>query len=224
MAAGLLIAFLFGALHALSPGHGKAMVAAYLVGSRGTARHAVFLGLVVTVSHTAGVFLLGLVTLFASRHVVPDRLYPVLNIGSGLAVCAVGARLLYNRACHFRDEHSHLHPHPLEHSHSHIPKGPVTAGALLALGVSGGMVPCPSALVVLLSAVALHRIAYGLALIAAFSLGLASVLVAVGLAVVSARGWISRLPASGPVLERLPVASAALITLIGIGLILRAVT
>ncbi len=292
---GLLVAFVFGAFHALAPGHGKTMVAAYLVGSRGTPKHAVLLGIIVTVTHTFGVFVLGLVTLFASQYIVPEKLYPVLSVFSGLAVFGVGVWLLTSRLRGAADGHSHshapghdhshegpdeihlhltdadteheyAHAHGLAHSHAHdhthahdhshthdhdhshghgehlhehgghshghgpgqhthdVPEGPVTFKMLLALGVSGGIVPCPSALVVLLSAIALHRVAYGLVLISAFSLGLASVLVGIGLLVVSARRLADRIPASGVLLQRLPIASAAAITLIGIMLVIRALT
>jgi ABC-type nickel/cobalt efflux system permease component RcnA len=225
---GLLIALAFGALHALSPGHGKAMVAAYLAGSRGTARHAAFLGLVVTITHTLGVFILGLVALFASHYVVPEKLYPILSGVSGAAVCGVGVWLLYRRIRRIlrnrrRQQLAQSAPHaPPRPHHHHLPEGPVTARTLLALGISGGLVPCPSALVVLLAAVALHRIAYGMLLIAAFSAGLASVLVAIGLLVVYARGWLDRLPHGGTLLRRLPLASSLAITLIGVVLVLRA--
>jgi ABC-type nickel/cobalt efflux system permease component RcnA len=127
-------------------------------------------------------------------------------------------------------DHSHTHDgdgghsHGFGHHHHHVPEGPITARSLLALGISGGIVPCPSALVVLLSAVALHRIAYGMALITAFSVGLASVLIIIGLMVVSTRHWFERFPAGEGLLRRLPVASAAAITLIGIMLVIRAVT
>jgi ABC-type nickel/cobalt efflux system permease component RcnA len=246
------MAFIFGAFHALSPGHGKTMVAAYLVGSRGTAKHAALLGLVVTATHTLGVFALGLVTLFASQYIVPERLYPILSVISGLAVLGVGLWLLYSRirgvsdSHHHHhehdghdhdhsheqhhhdlehDHHSHEHEHDHEHSHGHhhhhIPEGPITVRALVALGVSGGIVPCPSALVVLLSAVALHRIAYGMALITAFSFGLASVLIVIGIAVVAAKQWINRLTFAGPIMQRLPILSATAITLIGIALVAR---
>lgn len=252
MLAGLLIAFVFGAFHALSPGHGKTMVAAYLVGARGTTRHAITLGLIVTITHTLGVFALGLITLFASRYVVPEKLYPVLSALSGLAVFGVGVWLLVSRlrglptGHHHAHDHAHdhdrangpdeIHLHAEDHSHDHvhghgpgqhshdIPDGPITLRSLLALGVSGGIVPCPSALVVLLSAVALHRIAYGMVLITAFSIGLASVLIVIGLMVVSTRHWIERFPIGEGLLRRLPVVSAAAITLIGIMLIIRAVT
>ena len=263
MLLGLLIAFVFGSFHALSPGHGKTMVAAYLVGSRGTARHAVSLGVIVTVTHTLGVFALGLITLFASKYVVPEKLYPVLSVISGLAVFGVGVWLLTSRLRGVADDHGHshdhehthdhahgpdeIHLHPADHDydydhshthdadeghsqgfghhhHHHVPEGPITARSLLALGISGGIVPCPSALVVLLSAVALHRIAYGMALITAFSVGLASVLIIIGMMVVSTRHWFERFPFGEGLLRRLPVASAAAITLIGILLVIRAVT
>ncbi len=266
MLAGLLIAFVFGSFHALSPGHGKTMVAAYLVGSRGTVNHAVALGVIVTITHTLGVFTLGLVTLFASKYVVPEKLYPILSVVSGLAVFGVGIWLLTSRLRgvsnarnvsddhghshdpadgsdkvhpHLSDEkyvlahaqehphsqdHNHGHSHGTGHHHHHIPEGPITAKSLLALGISGGIVPCPSALVVLLSAVALHRIGYGMVLITAFSVGLASVLIVIGMMVVSTRHWFERFPAGEGLLRRLPIASAAAITLIGIMLVIRAVT
>jgi ABC-type nickel/cobalt efflux system permease component RcnA len=245
MLAGLGIAFMFGAFHALSPGHGKAMVAAYLVGARGTLKHAAVLGLVVTFTHTMGVFALGLVTLFASRYIVPERLYSILSVVSGLMVVGVGGWLLYARwrglevghhhrhqyhdhhhdhdhHHHDHDHHDHDHDHHDHHHHHHLPEGPITARGLIALGVSGGIVPCPSALVVLLSAIALNRIGYGMALISAFSAGLAAVLVGIGILVVSAQGLLSRLPSGGGWMRKLPVASALVITMIGMLLVARA--
>lgn len=219
--AGLAVAFTFGALHALSPGHGKAMVAAYLAGTRGTAWHAVLLGLVVTATHTVGVFALGLVALTLSRYVLPEQLYPWLGAASGLAVFGVGVWLLYYRVRRLiygprRTAAGGSHGH-----HHDIPDGPLTVRGLIALGVSGGLVPCPSALVVLLAAVALNRVAYGLLLITAFSAGLAAVLVAIGLLVVWAGRWIDRVPASRGLLRGLSFASSVVITLIGAGLVAR---
>ena len=196
---GLLIAFLlvaafgWGALHALSPGHGKAMVAGYLVGSRGTPRHALILGFTVTATHTAAVFALGLVTLAASEYVLPEDIYPWLGVLSGLLVVCVGISVMRSRFRRWRalraqgaeegEQHDnrHDHHHHRPHSHHH---GPPTMRGLLGLGVSGGIVPCPSALVVLIAAISQHRIGFGMLLIVAFSLGLAATLVAVGLAVV----------------------------------------
>jgi ABC-type nickel/cobalt efflux system permease component RcnA len=312
----LLIALALGAMHALSPGHGKTIVGAYLIGSRGTPRHALFLGVTVTVTHTLGVFVLGFATLAASRFIVPERLFPILSLISGLLVLGMGIILLAQRwrtaqrhnhygpshdpAHHTHGHHSHehhehhehaehthshhthelhshehhelrehaghAHPHhthdhhghgsdePAHHSHeapahvhqdhahprdhgdaqaasaalthshggsvhSHLPPGTlndtVSWRSLLALGVSGGLVPCPSAMVLLLAAVALNKTAYGLLLVVAFSVGLATTLTVVGLAFLYARNRFRRPAASSRWPQLLPVASAAAITLIG---------
>ena len=228
--AGLLLAAILGGFHALSPGHGKTVVAAYLVGSRGTAKHAAFLGLTVTVTHTAGVFALGIVTLFAAQYVVPERLYPVLSFVSGAIVVAIGLSLLVRRigAAYGYVEHGHEHTadggHVHSHggaAHTHLPPGAdderVTWRRLLALGISGGLLPCPSALVVLLSAIHLRRVGYGLLLVVAFSVGLAGVLTGVGLLFVYARRWMERPLASGGLwLRVLPALSAFVITCAGL--------
>ena len=110
----LLIAFGWGALHALSPGHGKAMVAAYLIGTRGTARHALGLGAIVTFTHTIGVFTLGFVTLALSQYILPEQLYPWLNLVSGLLVVTVGLGVLRSRGSAPRGRtkaHDHSHDH-----------------------------------------------------------------------------------------------------------------
>ncbi|HEY3137618.1 MAG TPA: sulfite exporter TauE/SafE family protein [Blastocatellia bacterium] len=227
---GLLIAASLGALHALSPGHGKTIVGAYLVGSKGTARHAAFLGMTVTITHTFGVFALGLVTLFASQYVVPERLFPILSLISGGIVLVIGLSLFIRRLRsalkHSRGhEHSHDHPHhDHNHSHdgethSHLPpeadEPRISLRSLLALGISGGLLPCPSALVVLLSAISLHRVGYGLILVIAFSLGLATTLTAVGLAFVYAGRLIKRPVASSRLVRVLPVVSALVIACAG---------
>jgi hypothetical protein len=180
----LLVAFGLGTIHALSPGHGKTVVAAYLVGSRGTARHALLLGATVTVSHTIGVFLLGLATLYLSKFFVPERLYPWLGFFSGLSIFMIGLILLRQRWQSTRDGmpfHDHDHPHgghdDPDHSHHHHHHGDGSLRGIVGLGITGGIVPCPSALVVLLSAIAFHQIAFGLLLIVAFSAGIAATLV-----------------------------------------------
>ena len=233
-----LVAATLGAFHALEPGHGKTVVAAYLVGSRGTARHAMLLGLIVTASHTAGVFLLGSVTLYASRYVVPDRLYPWLGALSGLIIAALGFYLFLARyaAPSHTHEHGHVHGHPhshdVAHPHTHhdhhhhghrhhhdhsAASGAVPFRQLLALGVTGGIVPCPAALVVLLSAIALRRVGFGLFLIVAFSVGLAAVLIAIGLLMVHARRLMARVEGTGPMITRwLPLTSSAAITVLGV--------
>ncbi len=244
---GLLVAAALGALHAFSPGHGKTVVGAYLVGSRGTAKHAAFLGLTVTITHTLGVFALGLVTLFASQYIVPETLFPILSFVSGAIVVTIGLSLFvhrlrgaFNHPAHADAAHDHTFDHvheqagahsaqagaPHTHSHggsvhTHMPPGadggPVTWRSLLALGISGGLLPCPSALVVLLSAISLHRVGYGMFLVVAFSVGLAATLTAIGLAFVYAGRWMKR-PAGalGDRLVRvLPVASALVIACVG---------
>jgi ABC-type nickel/cobalt efflux system permease component RcnA len=201
----LLAAFGWGALHALSPGHGKAMVAAYLVGTRGTPRHAVALGATVTITHTIGVFALGLVTLALSAYVLPEQLYPWLNLVSALLVLGVGAAVLRSRRRAARAHH-----HPDHHHHDH--HEPLTRKSILAMGASAGLIPCPSALVVLLGAIAQHQVALGLVLITAFSLGLAATLTGLGILVVRA----ARVPLSPRAATVIPALSAALIVVVGI--------
>jgi ABC-type nickel/cobalt efflux system permease component RcnA len=241
----LITALGVGAAHALEPGHGKAVVAAYLVGSRGTAWHAVFLGLVVTAAHTAGVFLLGLVTLYASRFMVPERLYPWLGAASGLTIAGLGAWLFLKRYAgreaqgHHHthcDDHRHAHEHHHDDhrtgqdghhdhhdQHDHHHHAATSLRQLFALGITGGVVPCPAALVVLLSAIALRRTGFGLLLIVAFSLGLASVLIAIGLLMVYARRFMARVHGDGPMVRRwLPLTSAAIITVLGVTIAIQA--
>ncbi len=205
----LLAALGFGALHALGPGHGKSVVAAYLVGSRGTARHALALGLTVTATHTSTVYLLGFVTLALSQYIVPEQLYLYLGVASGAMVVAMGIALFVGRLRGLRRggspgghrhglfgrAHSH-EPHPHEHGHAAPADGPAVAveptprvgwRGLLTLGVAGGLLPCPSAIVVMLAAISLGQVVFGMLLIVAFSLGLAGVLMAIGLALVWGR-------------------------------------
>jgi ABC-type nickel/cobalt efflux system permease component RcnA len=232
---GLAAAFGLGAMHALSPGHGKTIVAAYLVGTRGNFKHAIFLGGMVTFTHTITVFFLGLTTLFLSQYVLPEKIFPVLGAISGLSIVWIGGMLLYKRARrlrgdshdhhhhHYRDglDHDHGHDHDHDHGphgHTHVPEGEVTMGSLIALGASGGLVPCPSALVLLLSAIALGRIALGLLLLIAFSAGLAIVLMSIGVMVLYAKHLLpdSQEAAAHPAFRILPVVSAALIVCIGL--------
>jgi ABC-type nickel/cobalt efflux system permease component RcnA len=227
----LITAFGWGALHALSPGHGKAMVAAYLVGTRGTPRHAVLLGATVTVTHTIGVFALGAVALLLSNYILPEDLYPWLNLVSGLLVVGVGAAVLRSRVRrsrahghghHHHHDHDHDHSHG-GHSHTHAPPERLSMRGLLALGASAGLIPCPSALVVLLGAIAQGQVALGMLLIVAFSLGLAATLVGLGLAVVLATKAMTRLPVPGRLTAALPTVSALAIVVVGCVLTLHAV-
>lgn len=238
---------LLGAFHALTPGHGKALLASYLVGANSTPRQAVVLGAVITVTHTASVIALGTAVLFAGQFVVPEVLVPTLEIGAGAVVLVLGARLLLRRWRH-RDNPGHDHGHGHEHGHHHHRHGPgeqhhhqhepgvtlvapapeevsptppampSTFRGLAAMGVSGGIIPCPEALSVLLLAIGLNRTALGLAMIVAFSVGLAGVLVGLGLILVSARTRLERFrrPGHSPMVHWLPVLSAAVVTVLGL--------
>jgi nickel/cobalt exporter len=215
--ASLGAALFWGAAHALSPGHGKTIVTAYLVGQRGTARHAALLGLIVTLTHTIGVFTLGLVTLLLSRFIVPDDLYPWLNLVTGLLVVGIGASVLRVRWKH-RRAHAHGHDHQHNHHHDHD----LSPRSLIAVGVSGGLLPCPSALVVLLGAISLHRIGFGMLLVVAFSAGLALTITGIGLLAVLARSAFRRLSFEGRLVSLLPAVSALVILAAGVAMTLHA--
>ena len=232
-----IIAIGLGALHALEPGHGKTIVAAYLVGSRGTARHAFLLGIIVTASHTVGVFALGAITLYASRYIVPEQLYPWLGALSGITISGLGCYMLLRRLTGSATDHfhapgaAHAHwmfwkrPPETETERNPNPAQTVSLTQLLTLGITGGIIPCPAALIVLLSAFALHRIGLGFFLIVAFSVGLAAVLIGFGMLMVYARRFMTHLQIDGPLTRRwLPVASSAFITVLGLTLAFQALS
>jgi nickel/cobalt transporter (NicO) family protein len=280
----LLAALLWGALHAFTPGHGKTVVAAYLIGDRGTAWHAAFLGLTVTLTHTLGVFALGGVAIYLSRYILPEALFPWLSVVSGLLVIVIGLSLLVSRSrelfgtgsgkarhtksrradgphthshegqdhsyayarvahshSHGGHEHSHEHAHYAHshgghehthshggHTHSHLPPGADGSKAgirsLVALGVSGGLVPCPAALVLLLSAISLGRLGFGMVLVIVFSMGLAVVLTGIGLLMVYARRSFEKYSFEARIPRFLPVASAAVISFLGLVIVLGAIS
>jgi ABC-type nickel/cobalt efflux system permease component RcnA len=283
-----IIAALLGGFHALEPGHGKTLVAAYLVGSHGKARHAILLGGIVTASHTISVYALGIVTLYASQWIMPEQLYPWLGMASGLLVAGIGLTLFVH---HYRTKDSQPHFHHVHdaHSYRHLPADvhghhlhgdhgssatlthrhtwwggwaghvhsaeddsyagsrnhqaaqhdneedaaererqsaedpkPLSFPSLIGLGVTGGIVPCPAALVVLLGALAFHRVAFGIFLIVAFSVGLAAALISFGLAMVYAGRFFNRLGSQSSLTRHwLPLASSAIITTVGVTLILQ---
>jgi nickel/cobalt transporter (NicO) family protein len=216
--ASLAAAFFWGMAHALSPGHGKTIVAAYLVGRRGTPWHAAALGGIVTATHTIGVFALGLITLALSQFIVPETLYPWLNLLSGVMVVAIGLTVFRSRLRH-RSVHAHGHDDHHHHDHEHEQLG---RGSLLAVGVSGGLLPCPSALVVLLAAISLHRVAFGMILIVAFSAGLALSITGIGLVAVLAKQVFRRASFDGRLIRLLPAASALVILVAGLAMTARA--
>ena len=213
--ASLAAAFFWGMAHALSPGHGKTIVAAYLVGQRGTPWHAAALGAIVTATHTIGVFALGLVTLALSAFIVPEQLYPWLNLVSGVLVVAIGATVFRSRFRHRGHTHGHTHHHHHEH------EAP-SRRSLVAVGVTGGLLPCPSALVVLLAAISLHRVAFGMLLIVAFSAGLALSITGIGLVAVFAKQIFKRASFEGRLVRLLPAASALVILAAGLAMTVRA--
>ena len=225
----IVIAIALGAIHALSPGHGKALVAAYLVGTRSRAKDALLLGGIVTVTHTAGVFILGLVALAASNWLLPERLLPWLSVVSGLIVLGVGAFMLIGRLkqrLHQASDHDHAHSHGDHHHHIHPhgaaeSQGRLDRKTLLALGVSGGALPCPSALMLLLTAIALNRVAFGLVLLLAFSFGLGAALTLTGWLFLKARKLIDRF-SSASILNWLPVVSAGVIMALGLAISIKA--
>jgi ABC-type nickel/cobalt efflux system permease component RcnA len=259
----LLLAAGLGMLHALSPGHGKSLMAGYLVGSRGTVGQAIALGAIVTVTHVGSVLLVGMLVLGLATRLLPEQVFPWLGFGSGVLVSGVGLWMLIRRALgasdedhhHDRDHHHHDHHDPAHghldeqqphshHDYANLNRDPggagseavssdvaggrrpetVAWGGLLTIGVAGGMVPCPSALVVLLTAIAFRRIAFGLALILAFSMGLAIVLIAIGILCVKAAHLVNRSQGDRMrrLLKALPVLSAVLIALAGVAMAVNA--
>ena len=259
----LVAAVALGAVHALAPGHGKTVMAAYLVGERGSLRQAALLGLTVTSTHTAGVLILG-VLLSGSTAVVPEELYPWLGMTSGALLAGVGVSLLVRAwrgrsgglaafAAHrHHGDHDHAsvgphrhgpqhhghqhhgHQHHGHHQHSgepaHVHGGdvhpPMSRRALMIMGAAGGMVPSPSALVVLLGAVALGRTWFGIALVLGYGIGMALTLVAAGLLMVRARASLDRRLRSRTRMARLaqalPVMTASFVVMAGVGLAARA--
>ena len=256
----LLLSLAAGALHALGPGHGKTIMAAYLVGADGKMRHAVTIGIAVSLMHTLSVVVLGLITLWAASVFPPETVYPWLTFVSGVVVLGLGTWLLSSRVKarrryvsatrsarphdhapvpdhdhgHDHDEHHHHHYHAHHdhagHTHSHggvththeMPAAsPMSWKGLTAIAVSGGLLPSPTALVVLLGAVALHRVAYGIVLVTAFSVGLATALTIVGMLVLKARAVAQRRFGMG-FGTLMPVLSATAIFAIGLLLTARA--
>lgn len=202
----LASAAVLGAAHSLTPGHGKTIVAAYLAGNRGSAFDALRLGTLVTFTHTASVFFLALLATYIAESLDIQGLYPWLSKLSGVIIIATGLWLIYRL----------LRPIPsapssttsgAAHSH-HLP--------LNALGISGGIVPCPEALALLLLALSRGQSVYGLLLLLSFSLGMAAVLIGIGLAAVL---LMPRLQRFERLLAPLPLMSAILLTGLGIALL-----
>ncbi len=230
----LLLAIALGALHALEPGHGKTLLAVSLVGARATSRQAFILAAALTVAHTAGVLALGLVVLAATHWIVPEQVYPWITLASGIVVTFIGGKALAREVRrHLPLAHAHVHAHPHahphehdhvhaahehhhgEHSHAVAGTAPLTFRSAVLAAASGNIAPCPAALVVLLAAISLHRIGYGLALIVAFSIGLAAVLTVLGIAVVRSAAWLVARPQFDRVARFAPLATSLVIATVG---------
>lgn len=221
-----LVAVALGASHALAPGHGKTVMAAYLVSREGTVGQMFGLGATVAVTHTLGVLLLGILVT-ASAAFAPERLYPWLGVMSGVLFAAVGAWLLLRArgdAAHGHDhghthaapsDHGHHHGHDHGHGHDHAAPGPLGWRSLVLPGLAGGMLPSPSALVVLVAGIALGRFSFGLLLVLAYGVGMALTLLLAGLLLVRLRTRIlDRLDTSGRwawITQRLPTVTASLV-------------
>ena len=215
----LLVAFGVGAVHALAPGHGKAVGAAYLVGERGRVRDAAVLGSTVAVMHTGSVLALGLALWSATRRPDAARLTATIGLATGLVFASLGAWLLVRR---WRERTA---PHAAEHGHTHVvARKPLSREGLVALGAAGGLLPSPSALLVLLTALSLGRVGYGLGLIAAFSAGLAATLTAIGIAVLRGRDVVHNRAGARlhGLVHRAPVLGAGVVLALGVTISTRA--
>ena len=229
----LIVAAGLGALHALEPGHGKTLLAVSLVGARATPNQALVLAVGLTLAHTAGVLALGLVLLVAAQWIVPENVYPWITLASGLMVALLGANALA-RYVRYRRGEAHLHgpaheshEHDCSHhdghgahnhaGHQHVPSGsaPLSFRSVVLIAMSGNVAPCPAALVVLLTAMTLHQLGYGLLVIVAFGVGLAAVLTGLGVALVRGAAWLSNRPRYQTIVRYGPLASAAVIATVG---------
>ena len=317
---GLLMAFLLGMYHALTPGHGKALVGSYLITSKGTFKDAILLAITVTTTHTGSVFIIGVVILLLTANLTPSDFVPYLSLASGIFIILIGFWIVITRSEHWGShshshgpghthshghshthDHSHEHAHEDEHTHDHEPhehshehtheshehdhdsgnnpkvcknvdkilnnitadaetsseaieideadieiidnsehkhnhdnenvlkllenepdskpkkkrKNGVSLKELLWLGITGGMVPCPAAIVVLLIAVANNKTIYGLMLIITFSMGLAFVLGIIGIMMVVTKKYFGKSGKFDKLAKLAPVISGIFITYIG---------
>jgi ABC-type nickel/cobalt efflux system permease component RcnA len=234
----LVLAAFFGAAHALTPGHGKTLVAAYLVGERGTVGHAFVLGLVTTLTHTGAVLVLAFLLLYFFPSAVPADVQLILGLVGGLLVAGLGFWLLLRRLSggadhfhlgghhhHHHGGHHHHHGHEDhyhdEHGHAHpLPNSDKMVGwwGLIVLGISGGIVPCWDAIVMLGVAIASRQLWLGVPLLLAFSAGLASVLILIGIGVVYFKGFVFSRWGEGRLIKSLPLVSAATVMVMGLWL------
>ncbi len=225
----LFVSFILGALHALGPGHGKSLMAAYLVGSKGRIRDAIVLALTLTVTHVMSVLILGFLALWIADFFMPEKMAKWMGLFSGISIITIGTWLFYSRFKAIKNSypgHSHDHCHPAtpehdscSHSHDgvhhHHYDSNFSIWQNIALGVSGGVVPCPKALVILLLAISLQKITLGILIVVAFSLGLSLVLVVLGIVMIKASHLIKgRL--EGPSIQYIPIIGSVIIVGVGV--------
>jgi ABC-type nickel/cobalt efflux system permease component RcnA len=223
---GFIMAFILGIGHAFTPGHGKSLMAAYLVGHHGRMKDAFVMGLTTTITHTSSVILLGIIVMFFSHIILPSTLYPWVERISAVLIIITGGVILLQRIKEkthpHETEHSHTHSHTHPHTHSH---GGVTHTHLhppestkqaFWLAFSGGLVPCPSALAVLFAAIAMGRIGYGILMLVVFSLGLGGTLVLIGIAILKSRTFLEKIEGANRIIRHLDLVGPAFIMIIGI--------
>ena len=214
----ILAAFGLGALHGLEPGHGKALLAFTLVGARATFKQALILAVSLTFAHTAAVLLLGLALFFVAGFAT-EYLFTWITLVSGVAVAAIGARSLSHGRGRARPQIGNTlaptHTVTITHSHAMAGSAPLHFRSAVVAAMSGGIAPCPAAIVVLLTALHLHRVGYGLVLIVIFSLGLATILSGLGVAVVRGAAWLQRQSGFARVAGAAPFVTASIISIIG---------
>lgn len=230
-------ALVLGMAHALEPGHSKTLVASYLIGIKGTTRDAVLLGITVTITHTLVVFLLAVAALAFGKAFPMERVQHWLEVVSGGLVFAMGLWLLRSRWREWKHEGEHAHAHAQgidherthdehedHHSHSHaLPTGQrLTFGQLVSFGFSGGLVPCPAALAVLILAVGMGKAVLGLVTVLVFSIGFALALILVGVAVCHGTAFFGKRAGESKWLKRLPMLSSAIVTVLGLAMFVRA--
>ncbi len=240
-------AILLGALHGLEPGHSKTMMAAFIIAVRGTVTQAVLLGLAATLSHTAVVWAIALGGQALGQHYAAEAAEPYVQLASAVAILGIAGWMAWRTWRERRHDHDHHHDHDHDHGHDHgHPGGPhavatlaggddaharahaddirrrfagrsVTTGQIVLFGLTGGLIPCPAAITVLLLCIQLKQFSLGFVLVACFSVGLALTMVSAGvLAALSVRHVATRWTGFDAFARRAPYASAGLIVLVGL--------
>ena len=248
------IAILLGMLHAFSPGHGKSIVTAYMLGSKGNWVYAIYLGIIVAITHTLTVIVIGLLLLFTSRLIMPTSFFPLMEVLSGVLILVIGGVLIFKASRFYRKRANDLREEEAQEPEIEVVdeaagrarikiEQPITDGApshwhvgpkyvprhkadtakmdwktLLAIGTSGGMVPCPDAVAIMVIAAASQQLPLGIFLITCFSIGIATSLILIGLSVMQGRQFLSRFTFFDRAIPYAPLVSAIVIFALGIGL------